>query len=195
MASVVIAYFSGFGHTARFAEAVRDGAASVADTEVHLVAVDTVTEEQWLLLDSADAVIFGSPTYLGDVAAKFKGFMEQSSRRWKSQTWADKLAAGFVNSGAKSGDKLHALQTLSLFAAQHSMLWVSLGLLPGWNASTASEFDLNRLGVWLGAAAQSNSDEGPEAAHPADLATCEHLGRRVAQQATHRAAVPVPVRG
>ncbi|CAM5619319.1 NAD(P)H dehydrogenase (quinone) [Streptomyces narbonensis] len=120
MASVVIAYFSGFGHTARFAAAVRDGAASVADTEVDLVAVDTVTvtvtEEQWLLLDSADAVIFGSPTYLGDVAAKFKGFMEQSSRRWKSQTWADKLAAGFVNSGAKSGDKLHALQTLSLFA-------------------------------------------------------------------------------
>ncbi|WP_331765836.1 flavodoxin family protein [Embleya sp. NBC_00896] len=191
--SVAIAYFSGYGHTARFAEAVRDGAASVSGTEVHLVAVDTVTDEQWQLLDAADAIVFGSPTYLGDVAAKFKLFMEQSSGRWKNQMWADKLAAGFVNSGAKSGDKLHALQTLSLYAAQHSMLWVSLGLLPGWNSSQASEFDLNRLGVWLGAAAQSNGDEGPEAAHPADLATAEHLGRRIAEQAVRTAPAAVPV--
>ncbi|WP_327350680.1 flavodoxin family protein [Streptomyces sp. NBC_01304] len=193
MTSVVIAYFSGFGHTARFAEAVRDGAASVPETEVHLVAVDSVTDEQWLLLDAADAVVFGSPTYLGDVAAKFKAFMEQTSGRWKNQLWADKLAAGFVNSGAKSGDKLHALQTLSLFAAQHSMLWVSLGLLPGWNTSRASESDLNRLGMWLGAAAQSNTDEGPEASHPADLATARHLGRRVAEQAARTAHSPAAV--
>ncbi|MCF2531616.1 flavodoxin family protein [Yinghuangia soli] len=188
MTSVAIAYFSGYGHTARFADAVREGAASVAGVETHLVAVDAVTDEQWEILDAADAIVFGAPTYFGDVAGKFKLFMESTSRRWDEQVWADKLAAGFTTSGAKSGDKLQTLQSLSVFAAQHSMLWVSLGLRPGWNSSTGSEFDLNRLGVWLGAAAQSNGDEGPEAAHPSDLATADHLGRRVAAHAVRRAA-------
>ncbi|WP_030271754.1 flavodoxin family protein [Streptomyces sp. NRRL B-24484] len=181
--SVAIAYHSGYGHTARQAEFVRQGAEEVAGTTVHLIAVDQITDEQWAQLDAADAIIFGSPTYLGDVSAAFRTFVEKTSGRWMQQQWKDKLAAGFVNSGAKSGDKLHALQSLSVFAAQHSMMWVSLGLLPGWNKSTASEFDLNRLGVWLGAAAQSNGDQGADAMHKSDLATAEHLGRRVAEQA------------
>ncbi|MDI2124542.1 flavodoxin family protein [Yinghuangia seranimata] len=192
MNTVAIAYFSGFGHTARFAAAVEEGAASVPGTRTHLVAVDALTEEDWLALDEADAIVFGSPTYLGDIAAKFKAFMEQTSGRWKNQEWNGKLAGGFVNSGAKSGDKLHALQSLNLFAAQHGMVWVSLGLLPGWNSSLASEFDLNRLGFWLGAAAQSNGDEGPEAAHPSDLATARHLGVRVAGQAARTRHLPQP---
>ncbi|MEU0115709.1 hypothetical protein ABZ137_18775 [Streptomyces bobili] len=58
-----------------------------------------------------------------------------------------------------------------------------MGLLPGWNSSTGSDTDLDRLGVFLGAAAQTNVDEGPDAVHKADLATAEHLGRRVTETA------------
>ncbi len=62
------------------------------------------------------------------------------------------------------------------------MHWVSLALLPANHSSTGSEADLNRLGFWLGAGAQSNTDQGPEVAPPeADLATARHLGRRVAE--------------
>jgi NAD(P)H dehydrogenase (quinone) len=64
------------------------------------------------------------------------------------------------------------------------MVWVGLGLLPGNNSSTGSPEDLNRLGSFLGAMAQSNADQGPEhGPTAADLRTAEHLGRRVAEAA------------
>lgn len=186
--TVAVAFHSRFGHTARQAEAVAAGAAQVAGTTTLLIAVDEITEEQWAQLDAADAIVFGSPTYLGDVSAAFRTFVESTGSRFSAQAWRDKLAAGFVNSGTMSGDKLNALQSLTVFAAQHGMTWVSLGLLPGWNRSTASDADLNRLGFWLGAAAQSNGDQGADAMHASDLSTAEHLGRRVAEQAVRLAA-------
>jgi NAD(P)H dehydrogenase (quinone) len=96
-------------------------------------------------------------------------------------TWRDKVAAGFTNSGSKSGDKMSTLISLAVFAAQHHMHWVNLGLSPGWNSSAGSEQDLNRLGFWLGAGAATDVDATPEQVHAADLATCLHLGRRVAE--------------
>ncbi|MEU3617540.1 flavodoxin family protein [Streptomyces sp. NPDC006872] len=179
---VSVAYHSGYGHTAVLAEAVRTGAAE-AGAEVRLIDVDGITEEQWTLLDGSDAIVFGSPTYMGTASGAFHAFAEATSARWATQAWKDKLAAGFTNSGSKSGDKLHTLQFFQILAAQLGMHWVNLGLLPGWNSSTASENDLNRLGVFLGAAAQTDVDGGPEAVHKADVATAEHLGRRVAETA------------
>ena len=61
------------------------------------------------------------------------------------------------------------------------MHWVNLGLPPGHNNSKSTEEALNRHGFFLGAAAQSNADEGPDVVPPpADLLTAEHLGKRVA---------------
>ncbi|MFD3700778.1 flavodoxin family protein [Streptomyces sp. NPDC058646] len=179
---VSIAYHSGFGHTAVVAEAVRAGAAEAGAT-VHVIKVDEIDDAQWELLDASDAIVFGSPTYMGTASGAFHVFAEATSKRWFGDAWQDKVAAGFTNSASKSGDKLHTLQFFQILAAQHGMSWVNLGLKPGWNASTASENDLNRLGVFAGAAAQTNSDEGPEAVHKADIATAEHLGRRVAEHA------------
>ncbi|MET9113991.1 MULTISPECIES: flavodoxin family protein [Streptomyces] len=179
---VSIAYHSGYGHTAVLAEAVRAGAVE-AGAEVHLIKVDGITEEQWALLDASDAIVFGSPTYMGTASGAFHVFAEATAKRWSGQDWKDKLAAGFTNSGSKSGDKLHTLQFFQILAAQHGMHWVNLGLHPGWNSSEASENDLNRLGVFAGAAAQTNVDEGPEAVHKADIATAEHLGHRIARTA------------
>ena len=179
---VAIAYHSGYGHTAVVAEAVRAGAADAGAT-VHLIKVDEITEAQWELLDAADAIVFGSPTYMGTASGAFHVFAEATSKRWFGKTWHDKLAAGFTNSGSKSGDKLHTLQYFQTLAAQHAMHWVNLGLMQGWNSTQGSEHDLNRLGFFAGAAAQTNSDEGPEGVHKADIATAEHLGRRVTETA------------
>jgi NAD(P)H dehydrogenase (quinone) len=179
---VSIAYHSGYGHTAVLAEAVRDGAQSAGAT-VHLIRVDEITDAQWELLDGSDAIVFGAPTYMGTASAAFHAFAEASSKRWFTSEWRDKLAAGFTNSGSKSGDKLNTLQFFTVLAAQHGMHWVNLGLHPGWNNSEGSEHDLNRLGFFLGAAAQTNVDQGAEAVHKADVQTAEHLGRRVAEQA------------
>lgn len=179
-AAVVIAYHSGFGHTAYLAAAVAAGAAETG-ADVTTVVVDSMTDDDWATLDTADAIVFGSPTYMGNVSAGFQGFAEKTGRRCIEGTWRDKVGAGFTNSGAKSGDKLSALVSLAVFAAQHHMHWVNLGLPPGWNSSAGDEHDLNRLGFWLGAGAQTDVDADPERVHPSDVQTCRHLGRRVAQ--------------
>lgn len=178
--SVAVAYHSGWGHTATLAEAVADGARQSGATAT-VLAVDALTEAHWTLLDEADAIVFGSPTYMGNVSAGFQTFAEATSRRCVRGDWRDKVAAGFTNSGGKSGDKLHALTSLVVLAAQHHMHWVNLGLGPGWNSTTASEHDLNRLGFFLGAGAQTDVDAGADHVHGADLLTCRHLGLRVAE--------------
>ncbi|GAU65808.1 NAD(P)H--quinone oxidoreductase WrbA [Streptomyces sp. NBRC 110611] len=182
--SVAIAYHSGYGHTARMAEAARDGAASVAGTAVEMISVDALTEEHWATLDAAHAIIFGSPTYMGSASPAFHTFAHDTSGRWYAQAWKNKVAAGFTSSGAMSGDKLHTLQYFTILAAQHGMHWVNLDLLPG-----ANEGELNRLGGWLGAMAQSPGDDGPQAMQKTDLLTAAHLGQRVAEHTLllHRA--------
>lgn len=178
-ANVVVAYHSGYGHTRALANEVAEGARQ-AGAQVALVQVQELSEADWSALDAADAIVFGSPTYMGSASAGFQTFAEASSRRMMAHAWEGKLAAGFTVSASKSGDKVHTLQAIAVFAAQHAMHWVSLGLLPGWNASGASEEDLNRLGFFLGAGAQANADQGEEGVTKADRETAKHLGSRVA---------------
>lgn len=186
MSVVTVVYHSGYGHTRVQAEAVCNGAAAVKGTEVHLIAVADLGEGSaaWRHVDDADAIILGCPTYMAGPSAPFKAFMDSTSGRWAAQVWKDKLAAGFTNLAGVNGDKLHTLASLSLFAMQHSMVWVGLGLMPGNITAQGSPEDLNRLAGFLGAMAQSNADVGPEVA-PAgsDLHTAAHLGRRVAEVA------------
>jgi multimeric flavodoxin WrbA len=119
---------------------------------------------------------------MGSPSAVFKTFAEGTAKAWAdSLRWKDKIAAGFTNSQNIHGDKLNTLLSFAILTAQHGMHWVSLGLYPGWNTSTGSAEDRNRLGSFLGAMAQSNGDAGPEIAPPAsDLETAAELGRRVA---------------
>jgi NAD(P)H dehydrogenase (quinone) len=163
MTSVAIVFHSGYGHTKVLADAVARGVESVAGAAVQLIPVESI-DAHWHTLESADAIIFGAPTYMGSASAPFKGFMDASSKHWGK--WRDKIAAGFTNSASQSGDKLNTLMQLAIFAAQHQMIWTSLGLMPGNNKSTASIEDLNRLGSFLGAMSQSNADQGADVAPP-----------------------------
>lgn len=180
---IAIVYHSGYGHTARQAEAVAQGVRVVQEAEALLVAVEGA-DAPWEELEGADAIIFGTPTYMGGPSAQFKTFQDATSHTVFAPglKWKNKVAAGFTNSASRSGDKLATLIQLAIFAAEHGMHWINLALPPGNNSSTGSEQDLNRLGFWMGAAAQSNADEGPDVAPPeADLATARHLGQRVAE--------------
>lgn len=180
MTKVVVVYHSGYGHTAAQAKAVARGAEKVAGTEVTLLNSEQA-QQDWDTLNAADAIIFGSPTYMGSASAQFKVFMEASSSIWYQRGWKDKVAAGFTTSASQSGDKLNTIVQLTIFAAQHGMIWVGNDLLPGNNSSTGSVNDLNRLGGFLGALAQANSDQGADVAPlQSDLLTAEHLGERVA---------------
>ncbi len=182
---VCVVYHSGYGHTENQAKAVADGADGVDGAECTSVAAGDLFDAEapaWATLDEADALIFGCPTYMGAASADLKKVMELSSGRWMEQKWADKLAAGFTNSGSQNGDKQNTLVSIATFAAQHGMVWINLNIMPGNNSSAGSVDDVNRLGASLGAMAQSNVDEGADVCPPeADLETARQLGRRVAE--------------
>ncbi len=176
MAHVVVVYHSGYGHTQRMAQAVAEGAGA------ELLAIDAdgnLPPGGWETLAAADAIIFGTPTYMGSVSWQFKKFADASSKPWFAQQWKDKIAAGFTNSAGMNGDKLHTLHTLFTLAMQHGMIWVSQGLMPS-NTQAARRNDVNYLVSYSGAIAQSPSDAGAADMLPGDLETARLFGERVA---------------
>jgi multimeric flavodoxin WrbA len=179
MTDIVVVYHSGYGHTQRMAQAVAQGAGA------QLLAIDAegdLPPGGWDTLKAADAIIFGSPTYMGSVSWQFKKFADASSKPWYAQEWKDKIAAGFTNSAGMSGDKFNVLTTLFTLAMQHSMVWVSQGLMPS-NTTGAKRDDMNYLVSYSGAMAQSPSDAGADAMSAGDLETARLFGERVAAAA------------
>jgi len=181
MPKIAIVYHSGYGHTKAVAEHVRKGAAAVAGVEVLVLSVEDCPGNEggkWGELDSADAIVFGCPTYMGSVSAGFKAFIESTSGRWAKQAWSGKFAAGFTNSGSLAGDKLGTLEELARYAAQHGMVWISPGIL-----SEGREPDsINRAGFYLGLGTQSDHGKGPdEAPSQGDRQTAERFGTRIAE--------------
>ncbi len=183
MIKISIIYHSMHGHTEHQAKAVLQGMQKFSEVEGRLISVDEV-KNNWAFINDSEAIIFGSPTFMGTISARFKQFMDETSKIWFSQGWKDKLAAGFVNSGWPSGDKLNTLNQLVIFAAQHGMIWVGLGEIPGNLKPDTKNKDINRLGCFLGAMSCSPFDQSCEAAPPScDLLTAEILGERVAVSA------------
>ena len=190
MPTVSVIYFSGAGHTTKLAEAVNKGAASVGGVITHLIAIngdDIVkgrykNDEVFAQLDASDAIIFGSPTYMGGPAAQFKAFADATAGKWFSSAWKDKIAAGFTVSMSPSGDKLSTLHYLFTLAMQHSGIWVGTGLMPS-NSKAAQRNDVNYVGSFAGAMAQSPSDSSPAEMLAGDLETAKLFGKRVADTA------------
>ena len=179
MAKVAVVFHSGYGHTLRMAQQIAEGA------DAELVAIDAdgnLPEGGWDTLAAADAIIFGSPTYMANVSWQFKKFADASSKQWFVQAWKDKLAAGFTNSAGLNGDKLATLNSLFGLAMQHGMLWVSQGLMPS-NTKASTRSDINNLVSYSGAIAQSPSDAGADAMSSGDLETARLFGKRVADLA------------
>ena len=190
MANIAVVYHSGYGHTQAVADAVAAGAQAVAGVKATLIPVGEA-EGREAELDAADAIIFGSPTYMGGVSADFAKFKDWTSKKWMARSWQDKLAAGFTVSASWGGDKQNTLYQLLTLAQQHGMVWVGLGLAPGNNHSKGSVDDLNRTGASLGVMAQANADQGNEGIGQSEFATARALGKRVAEAARRWKAVPL----
>lgn len=186
MTTIAIAFHSGYGHTRKQAEAVAEGARS-AGASVSLIEVDKISDHDWATLEAADGIIFGAPTYMGNVSGQFKVFADATSKPWFHQKWKDKVAAGFTNSASINGDKYASIQYLWTLAMQHGMVWVGTGLMPS-NSKAATRNDINWLAGSGGALAQSPSDSSPdEGPLPGDLETAKLFGARVADKAAQLA--------
>lgn len=176
MSQVSIVYFSGYGHTKVVAEKVAEGA------NAQLIAIDqegNIPDAAWEQLAASDAIIFGTPTYMGTPSWQFKKFADATSKVWFTQGWKDKVFGGFTNSASFNGDKQVTLITLQTLASQHGGIWVSLGLLPS-NSKSATRQDLNNLGGSVGLLVQSPSDASVDEIPQGDLDTAVSYGQRVA---------------
>lgn len=182
MTIVSIVFFSGSGHTAKLAEAVASGVCAIPDTNVQLLPIQGEdihagrfkNDSLLAQIDASDAVIFGSPTYMGGPAAQFKAFADATSERWSRAAWKDKIAAGFTVSAGPSGDKLSTLEYFMTVAMQHGMIWVGLAELP------FNDRGINRLSSYSGVMGQAFTEPPDVAPNEADKLTAELLGRRVA---------------
>jgi NAD(P)H dehydrogenase (quinone) len=183
MNNITIVYHSGYGHTTNQANGIVSGISSVDNISANPIAINQdgeITEADWQALDKSDAIIFGSPTYMGMASWQFKKFADATSKRWFTQAWKDKIAAGFTNSASMNGDKHSTLHYFMTLAMQHSMLWVGTGLMPS-NTKMATRDDINYLGSFGGLMAQSPSDASPdEAPTTGDIETAKAFGVRVA---------------
>ncbi|WBL75720.1 flavodoxin family protein [Bradyrhizobium xenonodulans] len=181
MPLLAVVYFSISGTTEKLAHALARGAAGMTEIVLCRIMGDDIVsgrfQNEGLLetLDGADAVAFGSPTYMGGPAAQFKAFADASSDRWSKQAWANKIAAGFTTGACASGDQLHTLSYFSILAAQHGMLWCGLDIPGGEDPSGR-----NRLGSQLGLATHLVDASLPQS----DLSTAEYLGQRLAKMAS-----------
>jgi NAD(P)H dehydrogenase (quinone) len=168
MTTTAVVYHSGYGHTQRVAEFVAQGA------QAELIAIDAdgnITEAQWEALDAADAIVFGSPTYMGMVSWQFKKFADASSKRWFGGAWRDKVAGGFTISASPSGDKLSTIQYFITLAMQQGMVWVGQ---PEMNDGTN-----NRLGSNSGVMAQVGPTSPASDIPEGDLVMARAYGERV----------------
>jgi NAD(P)H dehydrogenase (quinone) len=186
MSHTVVVYHSGYGHTRKQAEAVAKGAAGIAGATAELVEINAegqLAEGAWEKLDAADAIVFGTPTYMGGPSWQFKRFADASSKAWFTSKWKNKIAAGFTNSASLNGDKVQTLNYLFALSMQQGMVWVGTGMMPA-NSKAAQRNDVNWLGAFSGAMAQSPSDSSPEEGPlPGDLETARLFGARVAETA------------
>jgi len=186
MSKVAVIYHSGYGHTEILARQIERGAKEAgAETSLIKIAGDgAITDADWAALDAADAIVFGSPTYMAGVSGPFMMFADATAKPWFGGKWKDKLAGGFTTSGSMSGDKLSSLQYMSLLAAQHGMIWVPTGTMPASGADHVRSLDsINRLGGWLGVMAQSENVAPEQSPPQGDRDSAAQYGARIADAA------------
>jgi len=189
MAVIKIVFHSGSGNTKALANAVHEGASEHGDAELMEIMGSQIQEGRFkddaflAKLDTADAIILGSPTYMGMVSGQMKCFLDATSSRWMSGTWNSKLAAGFTTSLGLSGDKQSTLSYLVTVSCQHGMIWVGSDTPNSLFSGDAMDEATNRLSSSTGVMSQVNF--GPEFKPSAgDLKTGRLLGVRVAKLAS-----------
>ena len=170
MTKTVVIYHSGYGHTERVAQFVAEGAKAQI---IAISAEGSITAADWAALDAADAIIFGAPTYMGMASWQFKKIADETSKRWFTTAWKDKVAGGFTISASPSGDKLSTIQYFITLAMQHGMIWVGQ---PAQNDGT-----INRIGSNSGLMAQVGPTSPAADIPQGDLDTAKAYGARVAE--------------
>jgi NAD(P)H dehydrogenase (quinone) len=119
MTKILVLYYSSYGHIETMAGAVAEGARSVG-AEVTIKRVpelvpDEVARKSGYKVDQTapvasvgelpeyDAIIFGTPTRYGNMAAQMKNFIDQTGALWVQGKLVGKVGSVFTSTGSQHG--------------------------------------------------------------------------------------------
>ncbi|WP_119157274.1 NAD(P)H:quinone oxidoreductase [Caldimonas tepidiphila] len=143
MAKVLVLYYSTYGHTERMAQAVAEGAREVAGAQVDLKRVPELVPDDVLRKSGAkvdqgapvalpgdlvhyDAIIFGTPTRFGNMAAQMRNFLDQTGGMWASGALIGKVGSVFTSSATQHGGQESTILTFHPTLLHHGMIVVGL---------------------------------------------------------------------
>lgn len=199
MAKVLVLYYSSYGHIEKMADAVADGAraagASVDVKRVPELVPEEVARASHYKLDQKapvanvadlaeyDAVIIGTPTRFGNMAAQMKQFFDQAGALWAGDKLVGKVASVFTSSATQHGGQE------STILATHTVLlhlgFVIVGLPYAFKGQTG--LDEIKGGSPYGASTIAGAD-GARQPSAIELEAARFQGRHVAQVAAKLAA-------
>ena len=143
MAKVLVLYYSAYGHVERMAQAVAEGARSVSGTEVAVKRVPELVPEEVARksgvkvdqkapiasvdeLANYDAIIFGTPTRFGNMAAQMRNFLDQTGGLWVKGALVGKVGSVFASTGTQHGGQETTITSFHSTLLHQGMIIVGL---------------------------------------------------------------------
>ena len=143
MAKILVVYYSSYGHIEQMAQAVAEGARSVAGTEVVIKRVaelvpEEVARQSGMKLDQDapianpneladyDAIIFGTPTRYGGMAAQMRNFLDQTGGLWVKGALVGKVGSAFASTATQHGGQETTITSFHTTLLHHGMIIVGL---------------------------------------------------------------------
>lgn len=143
MTKVLVLYYSSYGHIEAMAEAVAEGARSVEGTIVDIKRVpelvsDEVAAAAHIKVDQAapiatpdelanyDAIIFGTPTRFGNMAAQMRNFLDQTGGLWFANALVGKVGSVFCSTASQHGGQETTITSFHTTLLHHGMVIVGL---------------------------------------------------------------------
>ena len=192
MTKLLVIYHSMYGHIETMANAVAEGARSVAGVEVTVKRVaETMSAEVFKAaggkteqsapiatpaeLADYDAIIVGTPTRFGNMSAQMRSFFDQTGGLWAKGALAGKVASVFTSTGTGGGQEMTITSTWTTLA-HHGMIIVPIGY------STPALFDISQGGggTPYGASTIAGGD-GSRQPDARELSIARHQGEHVAK--------------
>ncbi|MCO5053967.1 MAG: NAD(P)H:quinone oxidoreductase [Verrucomicrobiae bacterium] len=191
MTKLLVLYYSTYGHIETMANAIAEGARGVAGVEVTLKRVpETIPVERakaiGVKLDQAapiadpkelgdyDAIIFGTPTRFGNMAAQMRDFLDHTGSLWVKGGLVGKVSSVFASTGTGGGNESTIMSFVNTLM-HHGMIYVGLP----YSCPELTDISETRGGSPWGAATIAGSD-GSRQPSVKELAMARFQGQHVA---------------
>jgi NAD(P)H dehydrogenase (quinone) len=191
MSKILVLYYSMYGHTKTLATSIAEGAKSITGAEVIIKRVPELMPEDIFLkhggqtddtelatpqeLEHYDAIIFGTPTRFGNMAAQMRNFLDQTGGLWAKGALIGKVGSVFISTGTGGGNET----TITSF---HTTLFHHGMVIVGLPYSCPELTDISeKLGGTPYGATTFGGTDGKRAVHEKEKAMARFQGAHVAQ--------------